>query len=66
MSTGQAGLFAKQCVPSGKWHKSCEDFIHKTRSHNELRDTINTVEAILADTRFLRFLHWLHKLWAAA
>ena len=35
---------------------SCEDFIHKTWSHNELRD-----ETVLADSRFQRFLHWLHK-----
>ena len=40
---------------------SCEDFIHKTWSHNELRDVFNTVEAILADTRFQKFLKWLHK-----
>ncbi len=40
---------------------SCEDFIHKTWSHNELRDTFNTVEAIVADARFQRFLRWLSK-----
>ena len=40
---------------------SCEDFIHKTWSHNELRDTFNTVESILTDTRFQKFLKWLHK-----
>ena len=40
---------------------SCEDFIHKTWSHNELRDTFNTVESILADVRFQKFLQWLHK-----
>ena len=40
---------------------SCEDFIHKTWSHNELRDTFNTVETILADARFQKFLKWLHK-----
>ncbi len=40
---------------------SCEDFIHKTWSHNELRDTFNTVETILADARFQKFLNWLHK-----
>jgi hypothetical protein len=27
---------------------SCEDFIHKTWTHNELRDTFNTVEQIQA------------------
>jgi len=40
---------------------SCEDFIHKTWSHNELRDTFNTVESILADSRFQKFLKWLDK-----
>src|SRR5438309_795049 len=38
---------------------SCEDFIHKTWSHNELRDTFNTVEKIIADARFQKFLRWL-------
>jgi hypothetical protein len=40
---------------------SCEDFIHQTWSHNELRDEFNTVEKIHADARFRKFLHWLHK-----
>ena len=40
---------------------SCEDFIHKTWSHNELRDTFNTVETILADARFQKFQRWLHQ-----
>ena len=40
---------------------SCEDFIHKTWSHNELRDTFNAVESILADARFQNFLRWLYK-----
>ena len=40
---------------------SCEDFIHKTWSHNELRDTFNSVQSILADARFQRFLKWLQK-----
>ena len=40
---------------------SCEDFIHKTWSHNELRDTHNSVETILADARFQKFLKWLYK-----
>ena len=31
---------------------SCEDFIHKTWTHNELRDTFNTVEQIQSDPRF--------------
>jgi hypothetical protein len=40
---------------------SCEDFIHKTWSHKELRDTFNTVESVLADGRFPKFLKWLNK-----
>ena len=40
---------------------SCEDFIHKTWSHNELRDTFNTVGKILADARFQKFLRCLYK-----
>ena len=40
---------------------SCEDFIHKTWSHNELRDNFNSVERICADQRFQKFLRWLHK-----
>ncbi|MFN7140457.1 MAG: hypothetical protein ACK4UN_14060 [Limisphaerales bacterium] len=41
--------------------QSCEDFIHKTWSHNQLRDTYNNVETILADEQFQRFLKWLLK-----
>ena len=41
--------------------QSCEDFIHKTWSHNQLRDEFNTVEKILADERFQKFLRWLGK-----
>jgi 5-methylcytosine-specific restriction enzyme A len=40
---------------------SCGSFIHATWSHNELRDTWNTVEKIVADERFVRFLKWLGK-----
>lgn len=40
---------------------SCEDFIHKTWTHNELRDVFNTVAKIRADERFQKFLRWLHK-----
>ena len=40
---------------------SCEDFIHKTWTHNQLRDTFNTVEKIQADPRFRKFLGWLDK-----
>ena len=38
---------------------SCEDFIHKTWTHDELRDTFNTVEKIQADPLFQTFLRWL-------
>jgi 5-methylcytosine-specific restriction enzyme A len=41
--------------------QTCEDFIHKTWSHNQLRDEFNTVEKILADERFQKFLAWLRK-----
>ena len=41
--------------------QTCEDFIHKTWTHNQLRDSVNSVEKILADPRFQKFLAWLHK-----
>ena len=41
--------------------QTCEDFIHKTWSHNQLRDETNSVEKILADPRFQKFLAWLNK-----
>lgn len=41
--------------------ESCEDFIHSTWSHNELRDAFGTVEKIRADPRYERFLKWLLK-----
>lgn len=40
---------------------ACGSFIHATWSHNELRDEFNTVEKILADERFKKFLKWLYK-----
>jgi len=40
---------------------SCEDFIHKTWTHNQLRDDFNTVEKIRADEQFQKFLRWLYK-----
>jgi 5-methylcytosine-specific restriction enzyme A len=40
---------------------SCEDFIHKTWTHNELRDEYNTVEKIQSDPRFQKFLRWLYR-----
>lgn len=72
----QSCVFCKRQVPTRGHHMvprckggteivpachSCEDFIHKTWSHNELRDTFNTVETILADARFQKFLKWLYK-----
>lgn len=41
--------------------QSCEDFIHKTWTHNQLRDDYNTVDKIRADERFQKFLQWLGK-----
>jgi len=41
--------------------ESCESFIHRTWTHNELRDTYNNVEIILSEERFQKFLKWLHK-----
>ena len=38
--------------------ETCESYIHKRWSHNELRDTFNTVAAVLADEGFKRFLKW--------
>lgn len=40
---------------------SCGSFIHATWSHNELRDEFNTVDKILADERFQKYLVWLRK-----
>jgi len=39
----------------GKGNRAHEDYIHKTWTHNELRDTFNTVEKILSDPRFQKF-----------
>lgn len=41
--------------------ETCENFIHKTWSHNELRDTYNNVETILANEKFQKFLKWRKK-----
>ena len=41
--------------------ETCESFIHKTWTNNELRDTYNSVESILADERFKKFLKWRRK-----
>jgi len=41
--------------------ETCESYIHKTWSHNQLRDTYNSVEVILADEGFQKFLKWRRK-----
>lgn len=41
--------------------ETCESFIHKTWTHNELRDTYNSVDSILATEKFKKFLHWRRK-----
>lgn len=38
--------------------ETCESYIHKTWTHNQLRDTYNTIEVILADEGFQKFLKW--------
>ena len=48
----------KETVPTCE---TCESYIHKTWSHNELRDTFNSVEAILANEGFQKFLKWRWK-----
>jgi hypothetical protein len=37
---------------------TCENFIHSTWSHNELRDVYNTVDSILNNEKFQKFLKW--------
>ena len=41
--------------------ETCESYIHKTWSHNQLRDTYNSVEAILSNEGFQKFLKWRRK-----
>ena len=41
--------------------ETCESFIHKTWTHNELRDTYNSVESILESSKFQSFLKWRRK-----
>ena len=41
--------------------ETCESFIHKTWTHNELRDTYNSVESILETEQFQKFLKWRRK-----
>jgi hypothetical protein len=40
---------------------ACGSFIHATWSHNELRDVYNTVEKVVADPRYQKFVKWLRK-----
>lgn len=40
---------------------ACGSFIHATWTNNELRDEYNTVEKILNDDRFKRYLKWIQK-----
>lgn len=39
----------------------CESFIHATWDNNQLRDTYNNVDIILADKNFQKFLKWRRK-----
>lgn len=48
----------KEVIPTCE---TCESFIHKTWSHNQLRDTYNSLESILADEGFQKFLKWRRK-----
>lgn len=41
--------------------ETCESFIHKTWTHNELRDIFNSVESILGNEKFQAFLKWRRK-----
>jgi hypothetical protein len=38
--------------------ETCESFIHKTWTHNELRDVYNNVDIILSNEKFQKFLKW--------
>ena len=41
--------------------ETCESYIHKNWTHNQLRDIYNSVEAILSDEGFQKFLKWRRK-----
>jgi HNH endonuclease len=41
--------------------RDCEDFIHRTLTHKELRDRFPTVESMQAYEPYRRFLAWLRK-----
>lgn len=48
----------KEIVPTCE---TCESYIHKTWTHNQLRDVYNSVEMILTDEGFQKFLKWRRK-----
>lgn len=41
--------------------EDCESYIHNTWTHKQLRDVYNTVEIILSDEGFKKFLKWRRK-----
>lgn len=41
--------------------QTCEEYIHANWSHNELRDVYNTVESIIENEKFQKFLKWRWK-----
>ena len=41
--------------------RSCHDQIHALFSENELRDTYNTIEKLLENPQFLKFVEWKKK-----
>jgi hypothetical protein len=41
--------------------ETCESFLHHRWTHNELRDVYNSVEVILANKEFQKFLKWRSK-----
>jgi len=45
---------------------TCEGWIHGQWTHNQLRDIYNSVEVILADEGFQKFLKWRRKQSATA
>ena len=41
--------------------ETCESYLHRQWTHNQLRDTFNSVESILANEGFQKFLKWRRK-----
>jgi len=41
--------------------KTCEEFIHRTWSHNQLRDLYSTIESVTGDEKYKKFKQWLSK-----